>query len=754
MSLTAEAFEKDPKLWERVGNGEFRLVYATPETLLDSRGTFMTSIVPVPCAFVKNLVLVAVDECHLVWDWKGFRKQYSELGPLRSILLNTRFMGLSATLAPNVAAYFHDCCRLRTPAVMVDVGNRRDNINIQITAITAPGITQLLELIPMEALGARDRTLIPKTIIFHDNIDAGIHIANALIARMRTGFDAETSQILVANYYGSIDADGKDLTVKRITSGETRFVVCTDAFGLGINIRDIDRVVQWEVDEKLVGSSLTQRIGRGGRDPSRTAVAIVFIQKAIQDTFAKHGIHTEGAWKEKWAASSSSSDETSQPPDPDAEPEDLRVAPLAMDPDSKEFSLYMKSFTIPVSLPTKDKVDSHLLGLFRDSKNLKEALEHAKEAAQGTRQAPMPMAKKIDPQVLWFLATQGCRHMALGAIFKDINLYERSHRSWCCDWCFYNSPDHVPGTHAETAGISTELSILNPNPPVRPPVKRKGNELPLVRRTAKEVSARHATVIYSRLHAFRERYWQVLSIPNTEPCIVIPDKVLKDITSRKNLRRITDLSDLVLMLKVMGIPPELDMLGMEDKVAMFEIIDLTLKQTFAPVPILPNLAPAALQALPLVERIVTTASDQDTESRPVVVRLSSNKENRAKRRRPRARKATAKETAGATGTKDSEALQARSDNLPASDGGQKNPLGRRRISPFDRLRQSQAAEEQEGTGTNESEALQARSDNLPASDGGRKNPRTRKISPFDRLQAIRERRSSLARRLPDRVTKW
>jgi hypothetical protein len=589
VAVTAERIEEDPEVWKKVADGEFQIVYATPEMILDAQSYFQKTILKQSpkSIFIRRLVAVAVDECHLVWDWRSFRKAYADLGPFRDTIMHIPFVGLSATLAPNVAAYFHKTCRLNWPTVEIDVGIRRDNINIIVSPINRLGTTQLLDLIPPEAITTGNSGLIPKTLIFHDNIDAGIDIANALISRMRNGFDPSTSDILVGNYYGSIDAMGKKLVKDRLTSGKTRIVVCTDAFGLGINISDIERVVQWEVDDRLMGSTLSQRIGRAARDPLLTGVAIIYIQKVILDAMAKHGIAIEGSWEQ--SSSSSSHNPTEEDVlEPDNPSEGLHVAPLAMDPDSKKFALYMKAFGLPVRHDTKDKVTQHLHGLYRDSKNLQEALQHAKEATQGTREAPVPMVKKLDPPVLWTLFTQGCRHMVLGAVFKDLNLYERSHRSWCCDWCAYHS-SYDSGTFQETAKISTMTSILNPDPLAPPPIPKRGSGFPPTKRSAKEVTPRHAAVVHEKLLQYRKMTWKCLDIPDTEPSIILPDHVLMDISTRKNLRRLTKPTNLMNMIKAMGIPPQFNLLNEEDTGQMYSIIDNILSWTMDPVRILPSI---------------------------------------------------------------------------------------------------------------------------------------------------------------------
>jgi superfamily II DNA helicase RecQ len=79
-----------------VQDGYFQLVYASPETLLAAEGYFMTEIASRNTNLEKNLVIIAVDECHLIWDWEHFRKQYKHIEKLRMLFTEVPIACLSA----------------------------------------------------------------------------------------------------------------------------------------------------------------------------------------------------------------------------------------------------------------------------------------------------------------------------------------------------------------------------------------------------------------------------------------------------------------------------------------------------------------------------------------------------------------------------------------------------------------------------------------------------------------------------------
>jgi len=88
MALTRNTKQIDSRVWDKIKRGEYRIVYASPEIILNKRGQFLGSVVSSKNKFMENLVAVAVDEAHLIWDWVGFRDKFQLLGALRLVLNN------------------------------------------------------------------------------------------------------------------------------------------------------------------------------------------------------------------------------------------------------------------------------------------------------------------------------------------------------------------------------------------------------------------------------------------------------------------------------------------------------------------------------------------------------------------------------------------------------------------------------------------------------------------------------------------
>jgi superfamily II DNA/RNA helicase len=575
IALTKDNFEEHINLWKRVEAGEFRMVYATPEILLEHRGHFLLDVVKSDCPFIKNLIAVAIDECHLVWDWEDFRQEYGDIGKLRSLLSRVPFICLSATLTPNVAAYVHQVCRLSYSTVRFNLPIRRDNINLIVSKIDRPGIDHLLDRIPKLHPNSDHKT-IRKTLIFYDKIDPGIDIANELIARLPPTVNKIPADTIVASYYSTLDAKAKSKTLADLRKGDTRIVICTDAFGLGIDIPDIEVVIQWHVDEKLMASTLYQRIGRAARGKDVEGIAVVYIQKSLLDSIAKKNwAETMTEWQNVWKDDHETLVDLAVY-DIEQTMEGLCVVPVSKERDIRRFGL-------PVRVDTEFKVKKHILSLYSEAASLREAFRQAKREIRGNRQNQVSMAKKLDPPVLWFICTQGCRHMVFGMIFQDIDVLMRSHRHWCCDWCSFHSDEHDLKKHT-TAGISVDLSMLNPNPPSKPVATKTDSPAAKVR--AEKITLRHIGLIRWRLIKLREAIWKTLPYPDTDPDIVFTDKVLEHVMS--NLNRIVSPEDVVNVMVKAGVSPQLSLLSEMHIIQIYLTIDSALLNKVPDIPIAPR----------------------------------------------------------------------------------------------------------------------------------------------------------------------
>ena len=86
-------------VWKKIEEGEFSIIFTTPESLLSPVGYFFRNIQRNrKSQFHSRLVGVVIDECHCVKNWGSFRPEYRELGTLRICFPNVVFAGFTATI--------------------------------------------------------------------------------------------------------------------------------------------------------------------------------------------------------------------------------------------------------------------------------------------------------------------------------------------------------------------------------------------------------------------------------------------------------------------------------------------------------------------------------------------------------------------------------------------------------------------------------------------------------------------------------
>jgi ATP-dependent DNA helicase RecQ len=242
--------------------------------LLDSTSYFFKDILNNPkCRFFTNLMAIAIDEAHVVRSWGDFREKYWQLNLFRDFLPNIPVMITSATLTPDTIRYIIKAVKLQNP-VIVQQSICRINLGLWVLPVLEPGLNELEMLIPkIEPSETAEK--IPKTLVFLDNTLRVNEITRFLRQLLPEHLRQDADRIIRA-YHGPIDAPTKAASYELVKGGIARIVLSTDAFGLGVDVRDVTRVVLWEINSALYIDSLFQRIGRGGRDHSLTALAVAF----------------------------------------------------------------------------------------------------------------------------------------------------------------------------------------------------------------------------------------------------------------------------------------------------------------------------------------------------------------------------------------------------------------------------------------------------------------------------------------------
>jgi ATP-dependent DNA helicase RecQ len=211
----------------------------TPETLeAEDLSTVLTE---------TGVGLVAVDEAHCISEWgHDFRPSYSRIGTLLKQLGGPPVLALTATATPRVRSNIVSSLGMREPTV-VAASPHRSNLSFEV--IPCEGDKRLRALVRLI------KRLRRPGIIYC----ATRRETDAVYALMRR-FGAPTYR-----YHGKMSAKERDTEQRRFMRHRHRSImVATNAFGLGIDKRDIRYILHYQAPTSL--EQYVQEAGRAGRD--------------------------------------------------------------------------------------------------------------------------------------------------------------------------------------------------------------------------------------------------------------------------------------------------------------------------------------------------------------------------------------------------------------------------------------------------------------------------------------------------------
>ena len=225
--------------------GDFKFLYVSPERL----GTSLFQ------SYVREMKIsyIVVDESHCISQWGyDFRPDYLDIGKLRE-LVDAPVIALTATATPTVAQDimerlgFEEKCLIKS-------GFERPNLSY-IVRRCEDKLGQLM------------------------NICANVAGTGIVYVRSRRKTE-ELAAYLAANgisssfYHAGLGQDSRADRQQKWKSGQIRVMVCTNAFGMGIDKPDVRFVVHFDIPDSP--EAYFQEAGRGGRDGKRSYAVLLW----------------------------------------------------------------------------------------------------------------------------------------------------------------------------------------------------------------------------------------------------------------------------------------------------------------------------------------------------------------------------------------------------------------------------------------------------------------------------------------------
>src|SRR5664280_705694 len=217
--------------------GDYKFLYISPERI--STRIFQARVARL------NLSLVAIDEAHCISQWGyDFRPSYLKIASLREYISEkVPFLALTASATPQVIDDIMKKLAFRQKNVLKTSFNRK-NISYLVRKVEDKG------------------TYLIKTL--RKTGGSGIVYVRS---RKRC---KEVAELLVSNsisadfYHAGLPDELRDKKQASWTTGETRVIVATNAFGMGIDKSEVRFVIHWDIPDCI--ESYFQESGRAGRD--------------------------------------------------------------------------------------------------------------------------------------------------------------------------------------------------------------------------------------------------------------------------------------------------------------------------------------------------------------------------------------------------------------------------------------------------------------------------------------------------------
>jgi ATP-dependent DNA helicase RecQ len=239
--------------------GNLRLLYVSPETLLSQP---VWQRLGAPDIKIVGLML---DEAHCLVQWgDSFRPAYRRLGAVRAALLqhksannapnhgNIAVAAFTATADPHTQQELQACLQLQNPQIICTSPYRPNlSLNVAIAWTVAGRKRQCLDFIRSH----RDEP----GIIYMRSRRETEDLAVWLQSQSLHGQSLHTTA-----YHAGLPTDERRRIEQEWLAGKYKFIICTSAFGLGINNPRTRWVLHYQAPLTL--AEYIQEVGRAGRD--------------------------------------------------------------------------------------------------------------------------------------------------------------------------------------------------------------------------------------------------------------------------------------------------------------------------------------------------------------------------------------------------------------------------------------------------------------------------------------------------------
>lgn len=236
---------------ENATNNQYKFLYLSPERL--ESNVFKAYLPDFNCC------LIAIDEAHCISQWGyDFRPSYLRINQLRYEQPKAAFIALTASATPKVQEDIVQKLRFKNYSIFRQSFER---LNLSYSVFHSTQKINKAAAILNGVAGS--------SIIYCRNRNQTKRIAEAIRA----------FNISADYYHAGLVQELRSQKQQSWMDNTTRVIVCTNAFGMGIDKPDVRTVIHFDVPDCL--ESYYQEAGRAGRDGAKAYAVLLYDKQDI-----------------------------------------------------------------------------------------------------------------------------------------------------------------------------------------------------------------------------------------------------------------------------------------------------------------------------------------------------------------------------------------------------------------------------------------------------------------------------------------